>query len=89
MFRTREGLLAFAVVGVLLIASACGGGPSKEELANAEEWAWLTGTKQELDGKRQELADLKMAAMEAIAHFVETLRSSELSLVYASEALDA
>ena len=67
MQRTRTGLLVGAVLAVVVLVAACGGGgPSKEEQARAEEWAWLTETKQILDGKRQELADLVIQAeMEA------------------------
>jgi len=50
---------------VLLAIAACGGGSSKDDQANAEEWAWLTEAKQNLDAKRQELADLRAAAATA------------------------
>lgn len=59
MQRTRTGLLVGAVLAVAILVAACGGGgPSKEEQAKAEEWSWLTEAKQDLDAKRQELADL-------------------------------
>ncbi len=59
MQRTRTGFLVGVVLAVVVLLAACGGGgPSKEEQAKAEEWAWLTEAKQNLDSKRQELADL-------------------------------
>lgn len=66
MFRSRAGRLFCAAMAVLLITTACGGGSSKEDQANAEEWAWLTEAKQNLDNKRQELADLRAEAMAAM-----------------------
>ena len=67
MQRTRTGYLVGAALVVVVLVAACGGGgPSKEEQAKAEEWAWLTETKQTLDAKRQEMADLT-AQMEAEA----------------------
>jgi len=67
MHRTRTGYLVGAALAVVVLVVACGGGgPSKEEQLKAEEWAWLTDTKQTLDIKRQELADLvAQAEMEA------------------------
>lgn len=67
MQRTRTGLLVGAALAVVVLVAACGGGgASKEEQLKAEEWAWLTDTKQTLDTKRQELADLvAQAEMEA------------------------
>ena len=66
MFRSRAGLLFCAAMAVLLIMTACGGGSSREDQANAEEWAWLTDAKQNLDNKRQELADLRAEARAAM-----------------------
>lgn len=57
----------FALIALLVLASgsiACGGGadPAEEQASqNAEEWAWLQQTKTELDAKRAELAEMKMA----------------------------
>lgn len=65
MLRTRAGLLVCAAIAVLMIVSACGGGGAKDDQAIVEEWTWLTDTKQQLDGKRQELADLEAQAMAA------------------------
>jgi hypothetical protein len=67
MQRTRTGLLVgTALVVVVLVAACGGGGQSKKDKAKAEEWAWLTEAKQNLDSKRQELADLMaQAEMEA------------------------
>jgi len=63
MQRTRIGLMVGAALAVVVLLTACGGGgPSKEDQAKAEEWAWLTEAKQNLDSKRQELADLVVQA---------------------------
>lgn len=71
MQRTRSGFLVCSVMAALLLLASCGGGgPSQEEQQREAEWAWLTETKQELDAKRQELADLRAraaAAAEAVA----------------------
>lgn len=62
MIRTRYGLLIAGIL-IALVATGCGGGgPSEQELANAEEWAWLQETQLELDAKRQELAEVQAAA---------------------------
>ena len=67
MQRSRTGYLVGAALVVVVLVAACGGGgSSKEDQAKAEEWAWLTETKQTLDAKRQEMADLKVQ-MEAEA----------------------
>lgn len=60
----------FALIALLVLAMgtiACGGTDPVEEQAtqNAEEWAWLQQTKSELDAKRAQLAEMKMAASEA------------------------
>ena len=67
MQRTRTGLLVGAALAVVVLVAACGGGgAAKEEQAKLEEWAWLTETKQTLDSKRLELANLvAQAEMEA------------------------
>lgn len=65
MLRTRNGLL---IVGILLalVTAGCGqGGPSQQELANEAEWTWLQETQEELAAKRQELAELQVAAAQA------------------------
>jgi len=70
MQRTRTGYLVCTVLAVLVLAAACGGGgASKKDQAKAEEWAWLTDTKETLVSKRQELADLvaQAEAEEAMA----------------------
>lgn len=62
MQRTRFGLMVGAALVVVLLAACGGGGSAKEDQAKAEEWAWLTEAKQNLDSKRQELADLTVQA---------------------------
>lgn len=67
MQQTHRGFLVCAVLAVLALSVACGGGgAAKEDQAKTEEWAWLTETQQTLVSKRQELADLK-AQVEAVA----------------------
>jgi hypothetical protein len=62
MLRTRYGLLIAGIL-IALVATGCGGGGSSEqELANEEEWTWLQETQQELNAKRQELAEVQAAA---------------------------
>lgn len=68
MQRTRTGILVGAALVVVVLLAACGGGAAKEDAAKAEEWAWLTEAKQNLDSKRQQLADLVVQAeLEAAA----------------------
>ena len=69
MQRSRIGILVGAVLAVVVLLAACGGGGgSKEDQLKAEEWAWLSDTKQTLDSKRQQLAELVvMAEAEAAA----------------------
>ena len=68
MQRTRSGLLVGAALAAVVLLAACGGGAAKKDQAKAEEWAWLTDAKQNLDTKRQELAALvEQAEMEAAA----------------------
>lgn len=72
MQRTRTGLLvSAALVAVVLVVACGGGGQSKEDQAKAEEWAWLTETKQTLDSKRQELTDLVAQAEAEAAEVAE------------------
>ena len=60
MQRSDRGPLSILALAVMMLAMACGGGgPSEDEVAKAEEWAWLTETKQTLDAKRQELVDVQ------------------------------
>ena len=62
MLRTRYGLLIAGIL-IALVATGCGGGGSSEpDLANEEEWTWLQETQQELNAKRQELAEVQAAA---------------------------
>lgn len=60
MQQTHRGFLVCAILAVLALSVACGGGgAAKEDQARSEEWAWLTETQQTLIAKRQELAGLK------------------------------
>jgi outer membrane murein-binding lipoprotein Lpp len=55
-----------AVVAAVVLLTACvGGGTSELEQQQAAEWSWLTETKQNLDGKRQQLAELREQAAES------------------------
>ncbi len=65
MQRVRSGLLIGVLVTITLGTVACGGGSSGQSAEADAEWAWLTEAKQSLDGKRQELSDLRQQAMEA------------------------
>ena len=85
MSRSRAGLLVCAAIAVLLAIAACGGGPSSEDQANAEEWAWLTEAQQNLDAKRQELADLRAAAQEATISAEESAEEGEAGSEEAAE----
>jgi len=61
MVKTLNGLLIAGIL-IALVATGCGaGGPSEQELANAEEWTWLQEAQMELSAKRQELAELQAA----------------------------
>lgn len=64
---TRNGFPILMVVAAVVLLTACvGGGPSELEQQQAAEWSWLTETKQDLDGERQQLAELReQAAAEA------------------------
>lgn len=67
----RSGFLFLAAIAVVLVLTACGGGGAQQDEQQAAEWAWLTETKQELDGKRSDLADLEEQAMAAAAAATE------------------
>lgn len=67
MRRTSYSLLIAGIL-IALVATACGpSGPSEQELANEAEWTWLQETQQELNAKRQQLAELQALAAEAAA----------------------
>ena len=63
----RGGFLFLAAIAAVLMLTACGGGAAQQDEQQAAEWTWLTETKQELDGKRRELADLDLQARAAAA----------------------
>jgi tetratricopeptide (TPR) repeat protein len=72
MRRTSEGIWIGFVLLVALILVACGpSGPSKQELALQEEFEALQEMQVELNGKRQELADLRMELAAAVVEEVE------------------
>lgn len=61
--RTIESrTIALAVCGIVALAVACGPGAAPEEEARTQEWEWLQQTKQELDAKRAQLAELTSRA---------------------------
>ena len=64
MQRIRIGSLIGVGIAIGLFVVACGGSSGQNAQAEAE-WTWLTETKQELDGKRAQLADLRQKAMDA------------------------
>ena len=64
MQRVSIGLLIGVLVVITLGAVGCSGGSSSQDAAADAEWAWLTETKQSLDKKRQELAELRRQAAE-------------------------
>jgi len=67
MLKTRYCLLLAGVL-LALVATGCGGGgASEQELANEAEWNWLRETQQELNADRQELAELRVAVVQAAA----------------------
>lgn len=71
--RTFICLTVFAVVSALV---ACGPKGSKVDAAADAEWSALTESKQNLDGLRQELADVR-AAIKAASKVVETEGDAE------------
>lgn len=92
MRRTSEGIWVGCVLLVALILVACGpSGPSKQELALQEEFEALQEMQAELNGKRQELADLKMELVATIVEEVEAETEAESeaeSEVGEEEAID-
>jgi hypothetical protein len=93
MQRTRTGILVGAALVVVVLVAACGGGgAAKQDQAKAEEWAWLTETKQTLDSKRQELVDLsaqaEAAAVAATEEVAETTEELAEGVEEAVEAID-
>lgn len=67
MKQTRNIVLLTGLCGVLIAALACGGGQGAKKADREEAWAKLQQAKQDLDAKRQQLADLnsKIAAAKA------------------------
>lgn len=66
MLKSRT--IALGMCAVVALAVACGSGTDPEEQARNQEWQWLQQTKQELDAKRAQLAQLaSQAAMAAQA----------------------
>jgi tetratricopeptide (TPR) repeat protein len=62
MLKSR--MTTLAVCAMMALVAACGTGTDPEEEARNQEWQWLQQTKQELDAKRSQLAEL--AAREAM-----------------------
>jgi tetratricopeptide (TPR) repeat protein len=62
MLKSR--MTTLAVCAMMALVAACGTGTDPEEEARNQEWQWLQQTKQELDAKRSQLAEL--AAQEAM-----------------------
>lgn len=65
MQHVRKGLFIGVLVAITLGTVACGGGSSGQDAEADAEWASLMEAKQALDGKRQDLADLRQQALEA------------------------
>ena len=78
MRRTSEGIWVGCVLLVALILVACGpSGQSKQELVLQEEFEALQEMQAELNGKRQELADLKMELVATVVEEVESETETE------------
>jgi tetratricopeptide (TPR) repeat protein len=58
MKQTRNIVLLTGLCGVLIASLACGGGQGAKQADREEGWAKLQQAKQDLDAKRQKLADL-------------------------------
>lgn len=72
MRRTSEGIWVGFVLLVALILVACGpSGPSKQELALEAEFEALQEMQVELNGKRQQLTDLRAELVAAVVEEVE------------------
>jgi len=60
MLKSR--MIVMAACAVMVLVAACGTGTDPEEEARSQEWQWLQQTKQELDAKRAQLAELAAQA---------------------------
>ena len=60
MLKSR--MITLAACGMMALVAACGTGTDPEEEARTQEWQWLQQTKQELDSKRAQLAELAAQA---------------------------
>ena len=59
MKQTRNIVLLTGLCGVLIATLACGGGQASKQAERDENWTKLQQAKQDLEAKRQELADLQ------------------------------
>lgn len=74
----RSGLLWIAALAAVSMLAACASGEGEQDEQQAAEWSWLTETKQELDSKRQQLADLQLQAeAEAAAEAAEAEEAAD------------
>ncbi len=80
------------LTGLLVAAlAACGpSGPTAEEQAQDTEWSWLQETKQTLDAKRQELAEMRQQVAAAAGEAAEEAEEGvEVAASAAAETVTA